>query len=137
MGKEKRKDKVREEEGRSEKREEEREEEETVVVKTRCVNPFSSDAFEEFSPVDDSGSFGDSWVTFWMTPVFLRSVCLRCRGVCLLRLMCLIPLLRWLCLVKLCCRALVVRLKSFSLSPESVKRSVWRVKKTCIVMGHQ
>ena len=38
--------------------------------------------------------------TFWVTPVVYRSVCLRCRRVCLLRLMCLIPSLRWLCLVK-------------------------------------
>ena len=27
----------------------------------RCVNPFSSDAVEEFRPGDDSGSCGDSW----------------------------------------------------------------------------
>ena len=39
----------------------EREEKRRVAVKRRCVNPFSSDAFEEFSPVDDSGSCGDSW----------------------------------------------------------------------------
>ena len=35
-----------------------------VVVKRRCVNPFASDVFEEFGPVDDLGSFGDSWGNF-------------------------------------------------------------------------
>ena len=32
----------------------------TSVVKSNCVDPFSSDVFEEFFPVDDSGSFGSS-----------------------------------------------------------------------------
>ena len=36
----------------------------TVSAKRRCVNPFSSDVFEEFGPVDDSGSFGGSWEEF-------------------------------------------------------------------------
>ena len=51
---------VREGESRSGKREVEREEEKTFVVKRNCVDPFSSDVFEEFFPVDDSGSFGCS-----------------------------------------------------------------------------
>ena len=57
-------EKVGEEESRSGKRELVREEEKTVVVKRRCVKPFSSDVFDEFGPVDDSGSFGDSWDGF-------------------------------------------------------------------------
>ena len=52
---------AREEESRSGKREGVKEEEETVVVKRRCVNLFSRVAFEEFSPVHDSDSCGDSW----------------------------------------------------------------------------
>ena len=35
-------------------------EEEKTVIMIRCVNPFSSDVLEEFSPMDGSGSFGDS-----------------------------------------------------------------------------
>ena len=52
--------KAREEESRSGKRELEREEEKTVI-KRRCVNLISIEAFEEFSLMDDSGSFEDSW----------------------------------------------------------------------------
>ena len=51
---------AREEESRSGKREGEKGEEEAVGVKRRCVNPFSSDVFEEFTPVEDSDSCGDS-----------------------------------------------------------------------------
>ena len=47
---------VRLEESRSGNREAER-----VVVKRRCVNLFPEVFFEEFGPMDDSGSFGDSW----------------------------------------------------------------------------
>ena len=36
-------------------------EEETVVVQRRCVNPFASDDFEEFSHVEDSDTCGNSW----------------------------------------------------------------------------
>ena len=39
-------------------------EEERTVIKKRCMNLISSDTFEEFSPVDDLGSFGDSWDEF-------------------------------------------------------------------------
>ena len=56
--------KVGGEESRSSKREVEREDEKTVVLKRGCVNPFSSDVFEEFGAMDDVGSFGDSWDDF-------------------------------------------------------------------------
>ena len=52
-----------------------REEKKTVVVESRCVNLFSSDVFEEFGLVEDSGSFGDSWSTFTVTLVVFFGVC--------------------------------------------------------------
>ena len=50
---------AKQEESKSGKREVEREEEK-IVIKRRCVNPFSSDVFEEFSPTDELESSGDS-----------------------------------------------------------------------------
>ena len=52
---------TREEVSRSGKREGEKREVEAVVVKRRCVNPVSGDAFEEFSHGVDSDSCGNSW----------------------------------------------------------------------------
>ena len=34
--------------------------EEKTVTKRRCVNPFSTDVFQEFSPMDELESFRDS-----------------------------------------------------------------------------
>ena len=31
------------------------------MIKRRCGNLISSEPFEEFGPMDDLGSFGDSW----------------------------------------------------------------------------
>ena len=39
-------------------------EDETVVVKRRCVDPVSGDAFEELNHVEDSDSCGNSWCDF-------------------------------------------------------------------------
>ena len=38
-----------------------KEEEITIVATRRCVNPFSSDVFEELGPMEDLGRVGDSW----------------------------------------------------------------------------
>ena len=92
----------------------EREEEETVV-KRRCVNPSSSDAFEEFSPVGDSGSFGDFGGDLLGDPCGYSE----CVPAVSSGLPVVTHLHRWLCLVKLCCRAPVVMLwhrSPFSLS---------------------
>ena len=78
-------------ESRSGKREVEREEEKTFVVKRRCVTPFCSDVFEALGPMEDSGSFGDSWSD-------LRDDS------------CLFHRLRWMCLVRFLLLILIVRL---------------------------
>ena len=44
---------------------EEKAREERTLIKKRSVNLISSDVFEEFSPVGDSGSIGDSWGDFY------------------------------------------------------------------------
>ena len=68
---------AREEESRSCKREVESEEEKTVV-KRICVKPLSCGVFEEFSPMDDSGSFGILVAIFAGILVVSRGVFLRC-----------------------------------------------------------
>ena len=62
-----REEKAREEESRSGDRKVEREKERTVIKRV-CVNLTSSDGFEEFSPADDSGSFGCSWSDLYCDP---------------------------------------------------------------------
>ena len=47
-------------------REEEEEENETVIVKSGCVNLFSTEAFDIFSQGQDLESCGSSWVTCGM-----------------------------------------------------------------------
>ena len=71
--------KTAEHENKNGKREVEREEEKTVI-KRRCVNPITRDVFEEFCPVGESESVGDSCGGF----CGFFCVCLRCRRVCLL-----------------------------------------------------
>ena len=48
-------------ENKREKKEGKKREEERVVARRRCVNPFSGEAFEESSSVEDSDSCGNSW----------------------------------------------------------------------------
>ena len=91
-------------------------EEEKSVVERRCVNPFSSNVFEEFSPVDDSGSFGDSWSDLCGDSCgFSECVPAVSSGVPVE--MCLFLFLRWLGEVSLCvsdCE--IVKSRSFPFS---------------------
>ena len=50
-----------EETGKKRIRDEEKEENETVIVKRRCVNPVSAEAFDFFSQGEISESCGNSW----------------------------------------------------------------------------
>ena len=49
-------------------REGEKEENETLIVKTRCINPASAAAFDIFSQGEESESCGNSWGDLWDDP---------------------------------------------------------------------
>ena len=124
---------AREEESRSGKREGVKEEEETVVVKRRCVNLFSRVAFEEFSPVHDSDSCGDSSGDLLGDSCGL-SECVPAvsSGVPVVTDVPDSPSSMVVIGRALLSKTLIVRLwnRSPFLSPESVMRSAWRIKKT-------
>ena len=124
---------TREEVSRSGKKEEKKGKDQTVVVKRRCVNLVSGDAFEEFSHVEDSDSCGNSWGDLLgdscglseCVPEVLSGVLdvtdvLYCPSSLVVMGEALLSDSEWK----------IVELQSFFFSPESVKRSVWRIKKT-------
>ena len=105
-------------------------EEETSVIKRRCVNPFYGDAIGEFSPMDESGTFGNS-----CGDLFGDSC--GC-SMCELAVSSCVPVVAdvsvspssWVCLLRFSFRVLIVSLlnRSTVLTLESVKLSLLNVK---------